>query len=832
MFFNIYLFYICPILEQKRINMNRKVYLILILASMAISGFSQINGVIRGNVKDKNTQETIIGAIISVDGTTNGTTTDIDGNYKINLPVGTYNLKSSYLGYTTLIKFNISVTSGNAQTVNFEMETAPSELSEVTVTFDKGKSAVATDMITPLSVQQLTTEEIKSNPGGSFDVSRVVQTLPGVGGSGGGAARNDIIIRGGAPNENVYYVDGIEIPVLNHFQTQGSSGGAQGILNVSFIEDVKLSSSAFDAKYDNALASTFIIKQRQGNPEKLSGNVRVSFTEAVATLEGPLGKKTDFLISGRKSYLDLLFKLIDLPIRPNFYDFQYKVTHKFNDKTTLTAIGVGAIDNFSFGTTRNTSAENEYFRRSLPIITQWNYTTGFTLKRLIKKGYINFALSRNMFNNQLDRFEDAQYNDESKRNFKLRSQEIENKFRLDVNKYTNGWKISYGAVGQYVKYNTNLFNKVTSPIYDTTGNIIFPALVVNFKSEMEFFKYGAFAQVAKNILNEKLLVSLGLRTDMNSFLQDGNNPLNTFSPRFSVAYHVTKKFDITGSIGTYYKMPTYTSLGFKDANGEFVNKSMKYIKSNHYVLGTQFLPNEALRFTLEGFYKQYSNYPISKANGTSLANQGTDFGSIGSEAIQSTGKGETYGLEFFVQQKLVKKIFYVFSYTYVRSRYSGIDNKLIASSWDNQHLISTTLGYKFGKNWQLGLKYRFAGGTPYTPFDLNASQQNFALLGTGVLDYNNINSQRLGNFSQLDLRLDKKINFKKTSLNLFLDFQNILMTVQYGAPYYTFKRKADNSGFETTDGKPLQINGANGIPVILNNESKTVTPSIGFTFEF
>lgn len=812
--------------------MTKQFSLLFLLSIFFIQGYSQVTGVIRGNVKDRNTQEAIIGAIISIDGTTTGATTDIDGNYKINLPVGTYNLKAAYLGYTTLIKYNISVTSGNAQAVNFELETASSELSEVTVTFDKGKSAVATDMITPLSVQQLTTEEIKSNPGGNFDISKVVQTLPGVGGSGGGAARNDIIIRGGAPNENVYYVDGVEIPVLNHFQTQGSSGGAQGILNVSFIEDVKLTSSAFDARYDNAVASTFVIKQRQGNPEKVSGNVRVSFTEAVATLEGPLGKKTDYLVSARKSYLDLLFKLIDLPIRPNFYDFQYKVTHKFNEKTTLTAIGVGAIDNFSFGETRESSPENEYFRRSLPIITQWNYTNGFTLKRLINKGYVNIALSRNMFDNQIDRFEDAKYNDETMRNFKLRSQEIENKLRIDVNKYVNGWKISYGAVGQYVKYNTNLYNKLSSPIVDTNNVVLFPGITINFKSDIEFFKYGAFGQVAKNLFNEKLLVSLGVRTDMNSFMNDGNNPLNALSPRLSLAYHLSKKFDITASVGSYYKIPGYTSLGYRDATGELVNRSMKYIQSNHYVLGTQFLPNEALRFTVEGFYKQYNNYPISKANGTSLANQGSDFGSIGSEPIQSTGKGETYGAEFFMQQKLMKKLFYVFSYTFVRSNYSGIDSKLIASSWDNQHLISTTLGYKFGKNWQLGLKYRFAGGTPYTPFDLAASQQNFALLGTGVLDYSRINSERLKNFSQLDLRLDKKINYKKTSLNLFLDFQNVLMTTQENAPYYTFKRTKDNSGYETTDGKPLNLNGSNGIPIILENKSKTVTPSIGLTFEF
>lgn len=810
----------------------RGIYFFIFLLTSGTAALSQVNGTIRGTVKDKNTQETIIGAIISLDGTTSGTSTDTEGNFKLNVPVGSHNVKATNLGYQSLIKYNIAVSSGNDQVVNFELETLPSELSEVTVTFEKGKSAVATDMVTPLSVQQLTTEEIKSNPGGSFDVSRVIQTLPGVGGSGGGAARNDIVIRGGAPNENVYYVDGIEIPVLNHFQTQGSSGGAQGILNVSFIEDVKLTSSAFDARYDNALASTFVIKQRQGNPDKVSGNVRVSFTESVVTLEGPVGKRTDYLLSARKSYLDYLFKLIDLPIRPNFYDFQYKVTHKLNDKTTLTALGIGAIDNFSFGETRETSPENEYLRRSLPIINQWNYTTGFTLKRLIDKGFINVALSRNMFNNKIDRYEDAQYYDESKRNFRLLSQEIENKLRVDVNKFLNGWKISYGVVGQYVKYNTNLFNKISSPVADSAGNELFPGVTVNFNSAIEFFKYGAFGQFSKNILQEKLLVSFGIRSDMNTFMKDGNNPLNTLSPRLSLAYHIAPKFDITASVGSYYKIPTYTNLGYKSANGDYVNKSMKYIQSNHYVLGTQFLPNAALRLTIEGFYKQYLNYPVSVVTGSSLANQGADFGSIGSEAVQSTGKGETYGAEFFIQQKLIKKLFYVLSYTYVRSTYSGTDKKFIASSWDNGHLLSGTLGYLFGNNWQLGLKYRFAGGTPYTPFDLAASQQNYPLLGTGVLDYTKLNSERLKNFNQLDLRLDKKINYKKISLDIFIDFQNVLMTSQQSAPYYTFKRKADNSGFETTDGQALKSDGSNGIPVVLDNYSKNITPSIGIIVEF
>ena len=319
---------------------------------------------------------------------------------------------------------------------------------------------------------------------------------------------------------------------------------------------------------------------------------------------------------------------------------------------------------------------------------------------------------------------------------------------------------------------------------------------------------------------------------MNSFLKDGNNPLNTISPRLSTAYHISRKFDITASVGSYYKIPTYTTLGYRDIDNVLANKTMKYIKSNHFVLGTQFLPNESLRFTVEGFYKQYDNYPVSALTGISLANQGADFGSVGSEKINSTGKGECYGFEFFVQQKLVKKIFYVFSYTYVRSLFSGMNSKLIASSWDNQHLISTTLGYKFGRNWQLGLKYRLAGGAPYTPFDLEASRQNYLLLGTGVLDYNNINSKRLKAFNQLDLRIDKKMNFKRTSLDAFIDVQNMTAFKQQPNPSYTFKRNADNTGFETTDGAAAKLDGSNCIPVILQNSSLSATPTIGLIFEF
>ncbi|MEQ7800024.1 TonB-dependent receptor [Pedobacter sp. ASV1-7] len=807
-------------------------YLLIIAALFAFNPvFSQQKGLITGTVQDLNTGKVLSGATISVDGFSISSLSDSTGQFRMSVPVGTYKVSASNIGYITQLKYNIVVGSGSPQLVNFDLQPQLTSLKEVNISFSKGKSAVATDMVTPLSVQQLTTEEIKSSPGGNFDVSKVVQTLPGVGISNGVGERNDIIIRGGAPNENVYYLDGIEIPVLNHFQTQGSSGGAQGILNVSFIESLKLSSSAFDSRYDNPLASTFVIKQREGNSERLSGNARVSFTETALTLEGPLSKNTTFLASARKSYLSFLFKLIDLPIRPDFDDFQYKVTHKFNARTKITAIGLGAIDRFSFAPTKKSTLENTYVLRSTPYINQWNYTAGFNLNHQIENGYLNFTLSRNVFDNSLDKFED-ELQEESKRSLKVQSQESENKFRFDINKFVNGWKLSAGLMAQLVAYKTALFNKVSNEIINAQGDVVVPEKVIRFNNDIDFWKYGLFFQSSKNLFNEKLLFSAGIRSDLNSFTKEGSNPLKTLSPRLSLAYHLSSKWDISASVGTYFKMPTYTMLGYLDNSGAAVNKNMDYIQSTHYVLGTQFLPRNDLRFTLETFYKRYSNYPVSVANGTSLANQGAEYASVGSEEVLSVGDGETYGVELFVQQKLVRNFFYVASYSYVVSKFSGLNEQLISSSWDNRHLLSLTLGYKLKRNWDLGLKYRYTGGSPYTPFDLQASQQNYLTLGTGITDYSRLNSERLSPFSQLDFRVDKRINFRKTALNLYVDIQNILKNQNDSFPKYTFKRTEDNSSFLTTDGQSLQTNGSNAIPFILNTKSGNLIPSFGVILEF
>ncbi len=816
--------------------LNKTSFFALLTLFFSLVAHAQDNGRIAGRVVDRATQAPLRGISVTLQDTTLGTTTDSTGNFVIgNLSIRSYAVSFSGVGYETRTFFNTVLSAGNETYLNVELDPAVAALSEVVLKSSRRTAAAAT-IESPLSVQRLTTEEIRSNPGGNFDISKVIQALPGVGGGvGGGGFRNDIIIRGGAPNENVFYLDGIEIPVINHFQTQGSSGGPQGILNVSFIEDVKLSSSAFEARYDNALSSVFQFRQRTGNPNRVQGNVRLSATDLSATLEGPLSrnKKTTFLASARRSYLQLLFSLIDLPIRPNYWDFQTKITHQLNEKTTISFIGLGAIDEFSFATLKDATPEKLYVLNSNPFINQWNYTVGITLRTLVKDGFVNVAVSRNTFDNDIQQYEDNETRLESQQTLSYNSQETENRLRIDVNKYRYGWKWAYGVSAQLSEFTNNTFSVLRRELRDQDGNIVQNEESLRFSSPLKNFgRFGGFAQVSRRFFDSRLGVSTGLRTDVNTFTAGGDHPLRTLSPRIALSYVLANRWTVNASVGRYYKIPPYTILGFANNNGELVNRASDYLRSDHYVAGLEFLPSNALRFTAEVFYKKYNNVPVSVRDGISLSNLGSDFNVLGNEAVETNGRGRAYGFEFFVQQKLARNFFGILSYTFYRSEYSGRDRSYIPSSWDNRHLLSATMGYKLPRNWEIGLKFRYQGGAPYTPYDEVASQLNYLSRGRGILDYSRLNTLRLRGFNSSDIRIDKKWNFRRTTIDLFLDVTNWYLAKSSEPDSYTFQRNADNTGFATTDGQPIRPDGSNGIPVRLVNSEASVTPSIGFIVEF
>ena len=150
-------------------------------------------------------------------------------------------------------------------------------------------------------------------------------------------------------------------------------------------------------------------------------------------------------------------------------------------------------------------------------------------------------------------------------------------------------------------------------------------------------------------------------------------------------------------------------LGFQNNLSVFVNKSAQYTKSEHYVAGLEYNLTSVSRLTVEGFLKNYSQFPVSLIDGVSLANKGGGFEVLGNEAILSLGEGKTSGLEFLFQQKLAKNFYGILAYTYFSSEFSGLDGILRPSVWDSRHLISFSGGYKLRKNWEISARWRYAG---------------------------------------------------------------------------------------------------------------------------
>ena len=567
-------------------------FLILTLAGFCLATqlFAQNTTKLTGYVYSAKERMPLAGATVSLMGESIGAVTDANGFFTIdNVPTQSFNVEARFLGFKPQVKFNVVVRSaGNAELI-FELEEMEDELGEVVVT----SSPFPAKIENPNSIQNLSREEIATYPGGNNDIAKVVQSLPGVSGSVG--FRNDIIIRGGAPSENVYYLDGVEIPNINHFATQGSAGGPVGLLNVSFIEDVTLNTSAFSARYDNALSGVLQFNQRNGNSRNRNVNFRLGASEAALTFEGPLTipkeneqAKTTFIISARRSYLQFLFKLIDLPFLPDYWDYQYKVDHKIDDKNEISLIGLGSIDDFSVNTPDDITEEQRATLDQIAIIKQWTSTVGVSWKHRMNNGFLRTTISGNVLDNQFTRYEDNI--EEEGLLFSNNSRETEQKLRVEATKFINDWSLSYGFNIQKSAYSNTTFDAQNA---------------VTFDSEIDFFKYGLFVQTAKSFFNNSLDVSFGLRTDADSFTDKGFNDLAHLSPRVSLAYHLTDKFTINASTGRYFKIPPYTILGFQDNGGEFVNQDADYIQTDHYVLGLEYLPRFSTRFTVEGFYKRY-----------------------------------------------------------------------------------------------------------------------------------------------------------------------------------------------------------------------------------
>jgi len=790
---------------------------LLILSIVVTVGLFAQTGSIKGRVFNIKNNEPLPFTNIIISGTTIGAISDFDGNFLFKgLNPGYVKLEATSVGFERIMTEEILVTNSKTASIDIAMKEVAVQISGVEVTASVFKRVEES----PVSLKSLGISQIEKSPGSNRDVSKVIQSLPGVASSV--SFRNDIIVRGGGPSENRFLLDGIEIPNLNHFATQGASGGPVGIINTDFLREVDFYSGAFPASRGNSLSSVIDMKLIDGNPDRMVYRATLGASEMALSANGPVSEKTNVLVSVRQSYLQFLFSAIGLPFLPTFTDYTVKVKTKFNVKNELTIISIGALDNFKLNTgLKNPTEEQQYILDYLPVNNQWNYAIGANYRHYRDNSYSTWVISRNMLYNEAYKYLN---NDESvpeNKTLDYSSYEIENKIRYEEVLRTGGYKITYGAGAEYAKYKNSTLQKVFIPAGEDT------ITEINYSSDLNLFKWNIFGQVSKSILDERLLLSLGIRSDANNYSDEMSNLFRQISPRFSASYSLTPKLALNFNIGRYFQLPAYTTMGYRLPDGELLNKTngLRYIQADHIVAGIDFRRNDQSKITLEGFYKFYNYYPFSLRDSVSLASKGADFGVAGDEGVIPVSKGKAWGAELYFREKITRNIDATVSYTWVRSSFEDKHGEFIPSAWDNRNILNVSALASLKKNWDIGVKWRFVGGAPYTPYDFERSSliEAWDAKGRGYLDYDEYNTQRLTVFHQLDLRVDKEYFFKKWSLNLYLDIQNL----------YNFKAEQPDELVQVRDenGQPVLKDPLNYELKYLTSESGTVLPTIGIIVE-
>lgn len=736
------------------------------------------------------------------------------------LPVGTYTFEINSDQYETsyLNDINIIPNQNISYSVGLTKILESNDIDAVII-----RKTYKTSVESPVSLRNITSEEIQKNAGSNRDVSKAMLSFPGVGSTAN--FRNDLFIRGGNSSENKFYVDGIEVPVINHFQTQGASGGPRGILTVDFIKDVDFYSGAFPAKRNGMLSSLFEFNLKDARKEKLGYKAVVGLDDMQLMADGPLSKDGSLsgLFSVRKSNLQLLFKTIGLPFLPSYYDGTFKVSKKFKQGDELYFLGIGAIDQFEFNSDAKKTPSNLNLIDKLPKSPQWSYTIGAGYRHLVDNGNWLFTISRSQLDNKATKY----FRNIEQPNYLLydyHSQEEEDKLRIDRSFRWNRFSFEVGVNLNFATYFNNSINKSVSQNEIDLDE---------FESKINFIQYGFYVNTQRKFLNNNLQLSVGLRVDASDYSNKMSNLMDQFSPRLSIKYRLSKKWSINFNTGRYFQLPAFTSLGFMK-NNQLINKNhLKYIQNTHVVSGIEYNGQNNLKISLEGYYKKYKNYPFSIRNQVSLANLGGGFGVLGNEPVDVRGKGETYGFEFLAQKRTINNYYGILAYTFGYSKFTDNHENYIPSSWDTRHILSATVGKNFAKNWNIGARFRLQSGFPETPYDLTRSAlvEVWNVNNSPVQDFSLLNQLRGNLTHQLDVRVEKKWVFKKWQFTTYLDIVNI-----YGSkspstlPVVSLERDNDGNGIIINPNAPINQQAYKLEKE--QNDRVTPLPYFGFIFEF
>ena len=766
---------------------------------------------IKGVVIDKSTRQPLEFVNVLVVGLGIGASTDANGNFLITqVPPGIYRLQASFLGYKTELTPEYRVNHVTPY-VQIELEEENASLNEVVVTASPFQKVPES----PVSLRVIGLQEIEKAPGANRDISKVVQNYPGVAFSPIGY-RNDLIVRGGGPSENRFYLDGVEIPNINHFSTQGASGGPVGLIDADLIRSVKFYSGAFPADKGNALSSVLDFSLRDGDMERNSLKATLGASEVSLSSNGHIGNKTSYLVSVRQSYLQALFKILGLPFLPAYTDASFKIKTRFDSHNELTLLGLGGIDRMKL----NLGIEGEdaeYMFSYLPEINQETYTVGGVYRHYSQRHVQAIVLSQSYLNNRNVKYRDNDESSEENLTLRLGSIEQETKLRMENTSSWSVWKVKAGFDLNYSRYKSNEYRKVFANAlreYD-------------YHTDLSLWRWGMFASVDYAAPDKSFTASMGVRTDGNNYSDKMKELWRQLSPRLSVSYRLVEGLTLSGHVGLYYQLPSYTALGFKGEEGEYVNRHLDYISVSQESLGLSWTPNENMELSVEGFYKLYGHMPFSLSDQIPLSCKGNDYGTIGNEALSSEAKGRSYGVELMFKWLLAQKLNLSSSLTIFKSEFKdGEQGSYVPSAWDNRFILNMSGTYNFPKHWSLGAKVSCIGGSPYTPYDVEKSSlvEAWNVQGRAYYDYNRYNQERLPVFGQLDVRVDKTFYLKKCMLGFYLDIQNITASKLRQPDALMSTGQIENPSAPLSEQRYVMKS--------IRQESGTLLPTLGITFEY
>ncbi|MCS2268623.1 TonB-dependent receptor [Bacteroides fragilis] len=789
----------------------KKNVLLLLLLGLLTTVSAQPTHRIKGTVIDKASRQPLEFINVLVLGLGRGGVTDAEGHFNIGeVPPGIYRLQASAVGYKTILTPEYIVSTKDL-TIQIETEENLTELEGVTVT----ASPFRRDPESPVGLRIIGLQEIEKSPGANRDISRIVQSYPGVAFSPAGY-RNDLIVRGGSPSENRFYLDGVEIPNINHFSTQGASGGPVGIINADLIREVNFYTGAFPTDRGNAMSSVLDFKLRDGDMERNSLKATLGASEVSLASNGHIGKKTSYLVSVRQSYLQFLFDMLGLPFLPTFTDAQFKLKTRFNANNELTILGLGGIDNMKLNTKLD-GEKAEYILSYLPKIQQETFTLGAVYRHYAGIHVQSVVVSHSYLNNRNTKYLNNDESSADNLSLKLRSVEQETKFRIENTSTLGNWKINFGANLDYSQYTNTTFQRV----YIDEGRTF------DYHTYLGMWRWGIFGTINYATTDERFTASLGVRTDANNFSSGMKGMGDQLSPRLSLSYRLTDGLYLSGNAGLYYQLPPYTGLGFKDNNGAWVNKYLRYMSVSQESLGLSWHPGNTFELSAGGFYKQYDKIPFSIADGIPLACKGNDYGVIGNEALSSTAQGRAYGIEILMKWLIAKKLNLASSFTLFKSEYrNNKQSEYIASAWDNRYIFNMSGTYNFPHNWSLGMKISCIGGAPYTPYDVEKSSLVTAWNAQGrpYYDYTKYNTGRLPAFGQLDVRVDKTFYLKRCMLGFYIDLQNVTNS--------KFKQPDILMSTGVIENPSAPMAEQRYKMKYITQKSGTLMPTLGITFEY